>query len=724
MKYRTILFVLSLFLSCRSLYAADASFAIVADPLTVQKLRQELASYAKVIEARGLTPILLIDRWQHPDSIRFYLQKLYVEQQLEGAVFIGDIPVPMVRDAQHLTTAFKMDQNRNWKESSVPSDRFYDDFDLRFDYIQQDSTERLYHYYSLRADAPQQIHCTIYTARIKPPQIPGQDKYQAIGAFLNKISAFYPKDPPLNKLLYFAGQGYNSNCMIARIDEKYALQEQFPALSTLSNNIQYIDHTFDEYVKFRLLAALQNPDLGLAILHHHGDDDRQLLSGSPKASEANKWIALARDFFRSKIRSAKDTTQAKQYYLDNYKIPAYWLDDAFDPIQITVDSLNKASMDVNIPDLYGYVSQAKVIILDACFNGSFHLDDYIAGYYIFNPGQTMVVKANSVNTLQDTWTNQLIELLPMGARIGLWAKGQMTLESHLLGDPTFAFAPTSYPVPLTPENLNRALAFETKDPNFWRPLLTARGDRSTLGLRTLAIKRLQEMNALSADELIAIQSTDPMAIVRLQAFTQLVAIADENLPQGILLGMQDAYELTRRLATLYASKNGSPALLPAIAANTLDPATTARVKFQNQYAAEQYRSSEYIAALQTALPKNPSVWVTPEKLATLIRTTHRSDSLDAVDFKNLFDPQKSIRSKQFTLSGLRNSCNPLYLDLLFDFLRRDTDPLLRLQLAEALGWYRYSYYKPEIQKQIGQILPAEKDPVVAKELQKTLNRLE
>jgi hypothetical protein len=57
-----------------------------------------------------------------------------------------------------------------------------------------------------------------------------------------------------------------------------------------------------------------------------------------------------------------------------------------------------------------------------------------------------VVKANSVNTLQDTWTNELAGLLNAGVCVGNWAKGQMTLESHLIGDATFHFS-NDYPGP-------------------------------------------------------------------------------------------------------------------------------------------------------------------------------------------------------------------------------------------------------------------------------------
>ena len=159
------------------------------------------------------------------------------------------------------------------------------------------------------------------------------------------------------------------------------------------------------------MAALAKKDIDLAILHHHGEDDAQYLNGSPLTTNPSEWLELARNFFRSKIRRAKDTTQSKAYYMKEYDVPASWVDNTFSPKMIEKDSLHAASMDITIPDMHGYVSNAKMILLDACFNGSYHLDDYISAYYIFNSGNTMVVKANSVNTLQDTWTNELLGLL-------------------------------------------------------------------------------------------------------------------------------------------------------------------------------------------------------------------------------------------------------------------------------------------------------------------------
>ncbi|MDZ7635917.1 MAG: hypothetical protein U5L72_16375 [Bacteroidales bacterium] len=70
----------------------------------------------------------------------------------------------MLRDAQHLTSAFKMDQERYpWHRSSIPSDRFYEDFDLEFTFLKAD-TNGLYFYYSLNPSSVQVLTPQILTA--------------------------------------------------------------------------------------------------------------------------------------------------------------------------------------------------------------------------------------------------------------------------------------------------------------------------------------------------------------------------------------------------------------------------------------------------------------------------------------------------------------------------------------------------------------------------------
>ena len=112
-----------------------AGIAIVIDPASEKEASEELSGYEASLKADGYDVIRLSEQWESPDVIREKLKQLYNKGKIGGAVFIGDIPIPMIRDAQFFTSAFKMDQSRPRKESSVPSDRFYDDFDLEFEYI-------------------------------------------------------------------------------------------------------------------------------------------------------------------------------------------------------------------------------------------------------------------------------------------------------------------------------------------------------------------------------------------------------------------------------------------------------------------------------------------------------------------------------------------------------------------------------------------------------------
>ena len=131
---RFLFLVCFIVVSMTSSYA-QRGFAIVVDPKSYKEAKLEIEQYAAAIEAvQGLKVYKVIDRWGVPDSIRAELIRLHTKKRypIEGAVFIGDIPVAMIRDAQHLTSAFKMDQRRDRKQSSVPSDRFYDDFGLQF----------------------------------------------------------------------------------------------------------------------------------------------------------------------------------------------------------------------------------------------------------------------------------------------------------------------------------------------------------------------------------------------------------------------------------------------------------------------------------------------------------------------------------------------------------------------------------------------------------------
>ena len=83
----------------------------------------------------------------------------------------------------------------------------------------------------------------------------------------------------------------------------------------------------------------------------------------------------------------------------------------------------------------------KVVVLDACYNGAFCHDAYMAEEYIFEGGDCVVTIANSVNSLQDKWCDRNLGMFGLGLRVGNFVKYNPYFESHIFGDPTFAFAP-------------------------------------------------------------------------------------------------------------------------------------------------------------------------------------------------------------------------------------------------------------------------------------------
>ncbi|MDR0688459.1 MAG: hypothetical protein LBF55_07260 [Prevotellaceae bacterium] len=695
-------------------YAGEwrATVAVVTDTATYQAIGKDIDRYLAAIHGDGKQAVLIRDVWQHPDSIRRALHALYQNSRMEGAVLIGDIPVVMTRDAQHLSMAFKMNQTRDWKESSIPSDRFYDDFDLQFEYIKQDSTEKLYHYYTLKASSVQYVSSDIYSARIKAPVQPGKDKYQLLSEYLQKVVEDKQRQRTLSHVLYFTGHGYNSESINARVDEGWVLKRHFPFLGKRrGSRLDFINFDMDDAVRDRLLAQLADASLDVAILHHHGDSDTQYLSEIPNAGAPQQHADALKSFFRAKIRRAKDTVAAKQYYMENFDVPESWVANAFDSATVAADSLQAASLNVVIADTYGRVFNAKFIMFDACFNGSFHLNDYISGHYIFNPGATIAAKANTVNALQDMWPNELIGLLGEGVCVGNWAKEVFTLESHLIGDPTFHFAAAR-------AALDRDIVKEKRNPKYWRKLFANSSTPSDV--RALALVMLQNNRAVGSSELLLTLEKDADPLVRLEAFSLLKKRLSPLLPQAIALAMTDSYELLRRLGTLTAGKSGDKALLPVIAQAYFNPATTNREHFQLRYAIDQYPYDTIVNYFASWRAKSP-LWPTEKSYSALLANLKRSAEASKADFAKLSDT--TPKPTRFTISAQRNLCQTEHLAELFEYLKNGRDVGLRTLTAETFGWYVYSWKRDEILAFCRQQWAVEQDAAVKNELAKTIARL-
>lgn len=683
-------------------FAASASnVAVVVDKRSYEEAREEIDAYLSSISRDGRRGVLLIDEWGVPDSLRSRLMEMYRHSSLEGAVLVGDIPVPMIRDAQHLCSAFKVDQTRDMRRSSVPSDRFYDDFTLSFTFLKRDDKNPLLFYYSLDPDCEQQVSCDIYSSRIKPAQ--GPDKYRQLRSYFRRVVEIKSRENKLDKALCFAGHGYNSESMFARMEEHRVLPEQIPALEAKGGRLDYIDHSYDEVVKSRLLRALEMPGLDFAILHHHGAPDTQYLNGSPAVSTPDGWLRLAKNYFRSKMRSAKDREAAKKRFMETYGVPEKWLDEAFDRHLKEADSLYAESMDIGLKDLESSKIQAKVLLLDACFNGAFIEDDYVAAAYLFNENNSVVaVRAHSVNTLQDKWETELVGLLARGVCVGNFFKCNPDLDTHLFGDPTFCFGSRS----VTDRKLSgkpdlRYLKKNLKSPDS--------------ELRCLSVLLLSRLGKLSREELFKIQKTDVSPCVRLEAMLSQIELNAPEIEKTILEGLGDNYELTVRLAAKFACRNMSETLLAKQVELYSLPTTTVRLLFH----INNFITSSKPEAVEQAF-RETDCW----KGKGIVNITVRSWEKKRADLDNLSEGAKDIKAAKFYVRSQRNACSPEAVEPMFECYEKTDDKALKLMIAETLGWYRSSFLRTSILSRCAGLAENESDTQLRRELEKSVNRLQ
>jgi hypothetical protein len=87
----------------------NSRFLIVIDKLSFNAAKSEVLEYKSTLEGEGLGAVVLIGEWNNPEILRAEIKRIYGEKPvLEGAVFVGNIPVVRIRNFQHATTAFKI----------------------------------------------------------------------------------------------------------------------------------------------------------------------------------------------------------------------------------------------------------------------------------------------------------------------------------------------------------------------------------------------------------------------------------------------------------------------------------------------------------------------------------------------------------------------------------------------------------------------------------------
>ena len=704
------------------------SFAIVIDLLTMENCRPEVEAYRKALEHDGLAVYTLSADWTSPDQIRNELKKLHKKNlkkmPLEGVVFVGDVPYASVQNAQHMTTAFKMNEERfPIEETAVTSDRFYDDLNLEFEFIKRDSINPLRHYYKLSESSPQQLNPTFYSGRIMYPEQMGGDKYKEISRYLRKVVAERRRNEKIDHVVTYAGAAYNSDCLVAWMDERLAIDEMFPQLSERNDVAQLTQLNFRmRNAKEQLFDQIQRPEVDVMLFNEHGSPDKQHLDGEEPIEGFERRAKALRDevyyYLRREQRKENgDLPGAKAYFKEKYGLTDKFFEEFDNPSQKDENNTD----DLTLEEINELRPMPRFVMFNACYNGSFHQKGYVAGSYIFGRGRTVVAQGNTVNVLQDRWTYEMLGLLSNGVRVGQYNRMIATLEGHIIGDPAFHFAPNDGNR-LRQEILTKSISGNLKkkadEIAYWTDLMDApNADVQSLALRTLA-----DAGLLSPAELLAKYRSCLYATTRMECLKLLSRFggACPETVEAVGEALHDSYEVVRRNAARYASMIGAESLLGKCADRLLNHPEDKRVAFTLNTLWQVMPQAQVEKALEEAIAAShyPIVGYFDD----LRRSVARMQKMKSSDVEDAFNKELKPNSRISAIRGFRNSTYHEQVPQMVELIADENEPLeVRVAAAEALGWFNLSWRKQEIVDGLKGIVTPDKE--LQNEIEQTINRL-
>lgn len=707
------------------------SFAIVIDRTTYSKAKDAVENYRKAVEHDGLKTYLIAAEWANPSQVRDSLKALYNrDKTLEGCVLVGDIPIAMIRNAQHMTTAFKMnEQTFPIRESSVPSDRFYDDLHLKFKYLSQDKDDSALYYYKLTEDSPQRLNPNFYSARIRYPEGKDGDKYQAIADFLNKAAkAKYAQPNKLDQVVSYNGASYNMDCLMVYMDEEKAYRENFPLAFQNGTGFKHWNFRMNHAMRNYLLSELKRDGIDVFMFHEHGAPDQQLVNGNEACQETSSRLAsVKREIYshtKKRAKKGESLDSLQQMFSVKFGLAAGFWDDYANAEYWKKDSIAHAESYISLPDLENIVSNPTFVMFDACYNGSFQDKDQIAGRYIFNPGSTLVVQGNTRNVLQDRWTIEMIGLLSHGIRVGQYNKLVATLEGHLIGDPTVRFAPISA------NTVSTDILTKADNRKHWNRLTKSKyPDIQSLALRMLTdcdfglSEGNEKAKAATSAMLLSTFRTSPFNTVRMEALKMLSRYGGGDFTEAVRLGLNDPYERIARSSADYAGRIGDVSLLPDIVRVLFEDEDRIRIQYQLNTSLFLFPKEKVIDEVRRYLSasnrmdKKAEMEKAVESIADNFAFRDRGDSV-------IMDAKAKTDKRISAIRFLRNNPRTQSLDTYLAFLNDTSVPQnLRVLMAEALGWFDLSCRKADIRSFIRKMLVEGQPDELKEELLQTLERL-
>ena len=354
------------------------------------------------------------------------------------------------------------------------------------------------------------------------------------------------------------------------------------------------------------------------------------------------------------------------------------------------DSLEYAQANIFLDDIMKGHSNAKMIVFNACYNGSFHnREGYVAGCHVFGDGECIVAQGNTVNVLQDKWEDKLMGYLSIGERAGMWQKEVAYLESHLIGDPTFRFTPHDKAEEKLRDRLHNDLVFNELNPSVWEKYTYS--DNSLL--RCAGITHLGYIDAKAAHKRAAEMFGDPSWTVRIHAFNTLATDPDADFATYVRIGLEDIYEVVARNSVRMAAALGDTSLIPDVKA------------FKKAHP-EMVRASGHAA---------------DDAVALLSGTGHYSKSTEGAA-----DKEKPVKKRVNDIRTFRNGRSIFAVDPLLHIVGDASDDLyVRTVACETLGWYEQSVRRGEIIESLSGMLVNGTDipQQIQAEIKKTIKRL-
>ncbi|HBY02581.1 MAG TPA: hypothetical protein DEG92_08620 [Rikenellaceae bacterium] len=688
----------------------DSRFLIVVDSESFSYAKDEILDYKSVLEREGLGAVILVGEWSNPEILRSEIKELYSRKPvMEGAVFIGKIPIVRVQNFQHSTTAFKMDEEKfPIEESSVTSDRYYDDLDLEFEFMQQDAKNPMIFYYRIKESSPQIIMSDFYSARMTPPTDMGIETGLLLKRYLKKVVAAHKESNLLDQLVIFNGHGYNSDCLTAWQNEQFAIKEQIPLAFKTSKGNGFYNFRQAPFMKYKLYEKLQQSGTDLFIFHEHGDFHIQYINGEypapnelevtnpvfdkNKASDKVGPMSAMAASLRHSYRKYKGERAAKfkKELIEEYGFTEEFFNKStLDSLRVQ-DSIFAADLNIVLSDLSKIRMQPRLTIFDACYNGSFHRPGYVAGYHVFGDGNTIAAQGNTVNVLQDKWSLELLGLLAEGARIGFWQKEFQYLESHLIGDPTYQFASLDSK---EAKVLNTRLATKGGELSTWKNYLNS----NKVNEQTVAIKQLSKIPSKDfSAQLLKLFKESKHYSVRMEALKRLLDTRDANSIEAVRLGLDDSYELIRRFSARFAAYYGDKVFIAPLVNIVIFSNESQRVQYAAQGSLQMLDIKEVVKEIENQVNAS-NLTDKQETIKNLSEYYKGQQRAQDKSLKTILDKSAKPENRLSAIRSLRNYNNHKQVSSLLTMLKDSSDdPDLRAALAEALGWFNLSIHKDVI----------------------------